>query len=486
MKPATPRLIAIAILTLTWGMPALTPAQEASSSPAPPVELSQNPLNMPGIALEIRLPMGSTSTQQTMNREVFAEVLGDESRWRMTISTRTSSNKNLRPDDAAKQIRQNLQESFSAMRPRGPDRDESFESLAPMLDEVAPIEFHGGIAFRFFLRQPAPSPTVPDTVRGVAVIAIGEGQMLVWDMTAPVDNYAIAKQAMDATLKGLITTDGTLSVPDREFALKTGHALIRDIEPERLRASFNNHGERFYRLYRQPEGSDDQTEIGYRRIRSWAGKRSDVGGKGSISVAEGRIPGYVVQIEARSLDEATQGQAEPIIYDSKGTYFVSEDFTKEAWNLVVVIKRGKHSTTFNEVGARDGFEELLITTATPSGSNESYRHKIQEEGYLPMPLSLILPTILAETKATGDVAFYTYRSDAAAVTFRHDSIRHDTDHPDRYIHNTSVSMDSPRITKEVDAQGKVLREELPDDRYWVETNVKELVKIWRAKGLPMN
>lgn len=486
MKPLNTQRIALAILTLTWGLPGFAVSQETPATPPPLIELSQNPLNMPGIGLEIRLPVGSTSTQQTMNREVFAEVLGEDNLWRLTISSRTSANKNLLPMDAANQIRENLQKSFAALSPTGPDKDENFQSFAQMLDEVTEMKYSGGSAFRFFLRQPAPSPNVPDLARGVAVINMGEGQMLVWDMTAPFDNYAIAKAAMDATLKGIQSADGKLAVPDREFALKTGHALIQGIDPASMREIFKNHGENFYRLYRQPEGTEEQTEIGYRRVRSWAGKRSDVGGKGSISAAEGKVPGYLVEIQARSLDEASQGLPDPIIYDSKGTYFVSEDFTKEAWNLVVIIKRGKQSTTFNEVGARDGFEELLITTATPSGSNESYRHKIQREGYLPMALALILPTILADTEATGDVAFYTYRSDSAAVTFRHDSIRHDTENPDRYIHHTSVSLDSPQITKEVDAEGNVLREELPGDRYWVETDVGTLAKIWRAKGLPMN
>ena len=103
-----------------------------------------------------------------------------------------------------------------------------------------------------------------------------------------------------------------------------------------------------------------------------------------------------------------------------------------------------------------------------------------------MPLSLILHSILTETGATGDVAFYTYRSDASAVTFRHDAIRHDTENPGNFIHSTSVSMDSPRITKEVSPDGDVLREELPGNRVWERTSIDELVKIWRAKGLPMD
>lgn len=485
MKPGKTRLTATLMLTLSWGLPAIGSAQEATTSPQPVVELAQTPLKLPGIGLEIRLPLGSTSTQQSLSREVTAEVLGEDNLWRMTISMRTSSNKNLNPEDAAKQIRQNLQESYGALKPGREDKDENFESFAKVLDDVTEVTFSGGSAHRFFLRQPSPAPNVPDTVRGVAVIGLGEGQMLIWDLTAPIDNYEIAKRALDATIKGLITTVGTLTVPDREIALKTGHALLRGLDRDAMREVFEKHGQQWFRLYRTTE-SAEETEIGYRVVRTWAGKRSDVGSKQFISEAEGRVPGYIVQIEARSLDEATRGQPDQIIYDSKGTYFVSEDFKKEAWNFVLVFKRGDKSTTFNEIGARDGFDELLITTATPSGSNESFRHKIKEEGYLPLPMALVLPSILAKTGATGDVAFYSYRSDESAVAFRHDAIRHDTEHPDRYIHHTSVSLDSPRITKEITADGTIIREELPGDRVWEQTTVDELVKIWRAKGLPMD
>lgn len=486
MKPTPAGLFLILALAAGWVFVPPTSAQGAQSQQPTAVELSQNPLNLPGIGLEIRLPVGSTSTQQSMSREVFADILGQDNRWRMTMSTRTSANANLMPEDAARQIREDLQQAFAATRPAGTDRGQSFQSLAEVLDDVGPVQFAGGVGYRFILRQPANAAEVPDTIRGVAVIGIGPGQMLVWDMTAPKANYALAKAALDATLAGIVAVDGSLTVPDREIALKTGHALIRGIDPTRMRAAFTAHGQRWYRLYRQGENASEDSEIGYRRVRAWAGKRSDVGGVGSISAAEGRIPGLLVQIEARSLDESSPQGPDRIIYDSKGTYFVSEDFTKEVWNLLVVIKQGKQQTTYSEVGARDGFEELLITTATPTGSNEAFRQKINEEGYLPLPLALILPTILAETKATGDVGFYTYRSDASAVTFRHDSIRHDTDAPNRYIHSTSVSVDSPRITKEVDADGTVLREELPGDRVWVQTTIDELSKIWKAKGLPMN
>lgn len=479
-----PALAASLALVLGIFIHSSTSAQQAPLSSTPAVELAETPLNLPGIALEIRLPLGSTSTQQSISREVFADVLGEDSQWRMTISTRTSSNQNLTPQEAVTQIRDNLLESFSVTDVKGNTRT-PHGTFAKTLDDVAPIAFSGGEAFRFLIEQPPTTPEQAATVRGVAVVAIGPGQMLVWDLTAPRANYESAKAALDATLGGLIAVDASLAVPEREVAIKTGHALVRGIAPERMREVFNTHGERWYRLYREAGESESETEIGYRRVRAWAGKRSDVGGKGSLSAAEGKIPGYVVQIEARSLDEGATGP-EQLVYDSKGTYFVSEDYTKEAWNLVVVIKRGKQSTTYTEVGAREGFEELLITTATPTGSNESFRQQIKEEGYLPLPLALILPSVLAETKATGDVAFYTYRSDASAVTFRHDSIRHDTVHPDRFVHQTSVSLDSPRVTKQVDASGLVLREELPGGRVWMPTEVKELARIWRAKGLPMN
>ena len=173
------RSIALTTLVLAASYTFPTLAQTEIGSTSQSVELAEQPLDLPGIGLEIRLPLGSTSTQQTLNREVFAEVLGEDSLWRIQIASKTSSNKKLQAEDAAKQMREDLQKAYGASQPRGVDKDENFQSFATVLDDVAPLQFSGGIAYRFFLRQPAPSPSVPDTVRGVAVIAIGEGQMLV-------------------------------------------------------------------------------------------------------------------------------------------------------------------------------------------------------------------------------------------------------------------------------------------------------------------
>jgi len=453
-------------------------AQEAE--PLPPIEMSQKPLNLPGLGIEIVLPIGSTSKQQRLNREMYADVIGADNNWRLTITSQTSSNTTMGAKDALEQILKNLQKSFSVTKINNPD--EMIGTFARELATIEPIAFSGGQAFRFFLLQPSARDNVPDTVRGVAVIKTGPGQMLVWDMTAPEANYAIAKQALDATLSAIQATGKPLGAMEREIALKTGHRLLRDIPEQRMRDIFNAYGQRWYRLYRE-DAAGNQTEIGYRRIKAWAGTRADLGGlKASDFKAE---PGYLVEIEARMLDEDGVG-TDQLIYDTKGTYFVSEDFKTETWNLMVVVKQGRQSTTFSEVGAREGFKELLVTTSDPAGQSDTNIHSIKETGYLPLATSLILPTLLAETKALGDVAFYTYRSDASAVTFRHDSIRHDPDYEGRWIHRSSVSHDSPQITKFVEADGTIIREELPGGRRWVATTIKDLERIWRTNNLPMN
>ncbi|HED54077.1 MAG TPA: hypothetical protein ENJ00_07735 [Phycisphaerales bacterium] len=482
MNPIRPLILCLSLALCGSAHAGQSAPQPTEQSQTSPIELAQNPLDLPGLGLDIRLPVGSTASSRRISREVFADVIGKDQLWRLTISTRSSADKELGAEKAADQILENLQASFGVSSSSDPN--ETIGTFARVLDPVSPITFKGGTAYRFFLFQPTPDEKAPNTVRGVAVIKVGPGQMLVWDMTAPESNYAQAKAAMDATLAAVTTRDANFEDIDRGISLKAGHELIMGMSPDRMRSVYDSFGERWYRLYQEATEDSPEQEIGYRRVRAWSGVRSDLGGSRAVSGKAGQTPGLLVQIEARTLGDTPPG-GERIIYDSKGTYFMSDDMSQEAWKLVVVIKQGRKSTTYTEVGARDGFEELLVTTADPSGGGDTLKLEIKEDGYLPISAALILPSLLAETGATGDVAFYTYRSDASAVTFRHDSIRHDPDNPGGWIHKTSVSHDSPVIVKYVDPDGSILREELPGGRRWVRTSLQELSKIWRSKRLPM-
>lgn len=454
-------------------------AQDAAPQETTTTELSDSTLNLQGLGIELSLPVGSTSTTHSLSRETKAEILGKDNAWRLTVTTQTSANKELEAKEAAEKILANLQKIYAIDDVQRPDA--VIGTFARIMDPIEKITFKGGEAFRFFIYQPADRPSAPDTVRGVGVVKIGAGQMLVWDMHAPEANYDQAKDALNAMLGSVRTTATPLAFADRKLAIKTGQRLLDSLTDEEMKSIFQNYGERWYRLYETLPDSTEK-EIGYRKIRAWTGHRSELGG---LSARERDEAGYLVEIQARTLGEETSGM-ERVVYDSKGTYFVSEDKAREAWNLVVVIKQGGRNSAFTEVGAREGFEELLVTTDDPSGPGKTLQIDIKEEGYLPMPFSLILPTLLTETEATGDVAFYTYRSDASAVTFRHDAVRHDPDNPGGWIHRSSVSADSPQIVKYLDKTGRIQREELPGDRQWVKTDIQELSRIWRQKNLPMD
>lgn len=471
-------LAALFSLALFWIAAAPAAAQSEPDEPLPPLEMSSNPLKLQGLGIELHLPIGSTSKQERMSRNVKANILGKDDAWLLTLSTQTSSNTAMGAEEALQRIMEDLQKMYGVTKIDDPSQPVG--TFARPLAPIEPISFDGGTAYRFFLHQPSADADKSDTVRGIALIKLAPGQMLVWDMSAPETNYALAKQAMDVTLAAVRTTANPLDAAQREIALKTGQRLIEGISETRMHDLFESFGEHWYRLYRDTENGE--AEIGYRRIKAWAGTRSELGGVDSNAGSE---TGYLVQIEARTLDENSTG-SDRLIYDSKGTYFVSEDFSSESWNLMVVVKQGRKSTTFTEVGAREGFEELMVSTNDPSGRGDTLKLPLKKEGYLPLALSLMLPTLLAETEATGDIAFYTYRSDASAVTFRHDSIRHDTDNPEQWVHRTSVSVDSPQIVKQLENDGSIVREELPGGRFWVPTTVQELTRIWREKRLPMD
>lgn len=471
-----PRLLAAAVaLPLLVGAPVL--AQPSDQSP---IELSGRPFELGSLGVSFNLPVGATATTRRIGTEVQADVIGPDNSYRVSITSRSSSNTELTAQVAAESILLNLKEAYGIED--GDNTGVTIATYAQELRTVEPVTFPGGEAQRFFLQQPA-TANQDDTVRGVAVIDLGRGRMLVWDATSGIDAFETLAPSLDAMLSTVQFENPERRFADRGIAVTAGQRVLDSIGTNTLRSTFENAGERWLRLY-EPAGESDR-EIGYRRVTTWTGTRDEIDPSAGSTVA-GRdpTPGLLVRIEARTLGETNPQTGNQIIYDSRGTYWVSEDLSAETWNLSIAIRDGRRTTTLSEIGAREGFEELIVTAQAPSGRSETTRHRLEGEGYLPLPIALMLPDLLVATQTAGDFGFYAYRSDTSAIAYRSDSLRRDDD-GEGWVLRSRVAPGTPELVKFLNDDGSIRREQLPDGKVWDPIESNELINLWRRKRLPL-
>jgi hypothetical protein len=474
MNPST--LAAACIAALLTGTAS---SQSEHKATDPPVQLTNTPFELSGIGMSFRLPLGATATTRRIANEAEAEIVGPDAAYRITISSRASSNTRLTGQQAAESILTSLAAAYGINDAGDPGR--TIGTLARELRTLEPVAFSGGQAHRFFIQQPA-GPGTDESVRGVAVVDLGQGRMLVWDAQAPADRATTLADTFDAMLGSVAFADPERRFADRGIAIAAGQRVLAEVSPEDLSAIVAAHGERWYRLHDPAAGATDR-EVGYRRVTAWLGPRTDLNASGPRSGEDSSL-GLLVRIEARTLGPRPE-RGTRTTYDSRGTYWVSADLREEAWELTVAVRDADRVTTLGELGARDGDTELVVSTQSPSAPSQSTRHRIDGEGYLPAPMAILLPHLLASTRTAGDFGFYAYRADTSTITYRQDSLRH-AEGAEGWKLTSRVSPESPELARYLDADGRLVKEQLPDGKVWEPIELSRLAELWRAAGLPMD
>lgn len=480
MRPMRPHhsLVAALIGAATLLIPPDSAA--AQNTNQSPIELSSRPFELGSLGVSFNLPVGATATTRRIGTEVQADVVGPDQAYRVSITSRSSANTELTAEAAAESILLNLKEAYGIED--GDATGVTIATFAQELRTVEPVAFAGGQAQRFFLQQPA-TARQDDTVRGVAVIDLGRGRMLVWDATSPINGFETLAPSFDAMLSTVQFENPERRFADRGIAVTAGQRVLDAVTAESLRSLFDSTEERWLRLY-EPAGESDR-EIGYRRVTTWTGTRDEIDpSRRSGSASNDPTPGLLIRIEARTLGEVNPQTNNQIIYDSRGTYWVSEDLQSETWNLSIAIRDGRRTTSLSEIGAREGFEEVIVTAQAPSGRSETTRHRIEGEGYLPLPLALMLPDLLGQTGTAGDFGFYAYRSDTNAIAYRADSLRQNDD-GEGWVLRSRVAPGTPELVKFLNDDGSIRREQLPDGKVWDPIESNELINLWRRKRLPL-
>ncbi len=463
------------------------PKDQAPTPPPPPlpsnpgaVEFGDEPLRIESIGLTMPLPVGSVSQIDSAGNIVGGKIAAKDQRWIIRIASPkgTESMTTAQIGDSALEL---LLESYGIT-----DKDANVLGTRGRLisreppEGSPPILISGKPADRWYVKLP-PLEGRNDLMRGFTVIQAAPGQFLTFELLTTEPEFERSRGIYQTTIAAATIADPRVLAESRVGAITAGLRLFENLGTDAVKEIVAANPERWERLYRpSPTGSaQDEVEVAYRRTRLSIGNRTALGSGGTSG--SDRQEGFVVEIDARLLDGSN-------IIDSRSVYFMSFDREEEAWVLTNALRTAGSASkppVFRETGGRIGKSMTVRVdgTGTPATTTKP---SVRDEGYLNQVETVILPRLLIRHGVTAEFGFYAYQSSANTIRLRRDTLDHPPERPEQWRVTSRPTEDSRPILSFFDSAGRHLRTEMPDGSFWEPTDLKELARLWKSKGLPMD
>jgi hypothetical protein len=449
---------AVLVLALASGAPAWA---QGAQPPAGGVRLSGTPLQVDSMGLTLYAPEGSSAQTSTYGTTTATRIETPEG-IAIAIQSRQSKDGEL----AAKDIGDGVISQMTGARARLMTRNDTL-----IIGELP--------ADRFYLEVAGEDGPV---VRGYTIVRPEAGRFVIFELFTPKAQFERARGVYETTVATARFADMGDVGARRAGAVRAGVSLFESLSASDLDAVVARQGERWERLYSPAKtGSDtDATEHGYRRVRSWVGKRGELSGKKDESAwtEADRQEGYLVQIDALLLETGVR-------IDSQAVYFLSRDRAEEAWTVRMAMRQGETVNRWTETGAR--MKSSMSVRLEQNGSpTDTIRPVIQGDGYISQVESFLLGPIIVHSGIASDFAFYTYQSQANTIRLRTDSAEKSDGPGGQWTLTTVIGETGRPQTSTYRPDGSLVRTALGDGRLWEPVELDRLVRLWRAKGLPMD
>lgn len=460
-------LLASAAGAQTVTKPKPQPAPPTRTEPKPAyTELERDPVRIESIGLTINLPVGATAETIRIADATSTAVVLPAGLGTIVIKQQRTLSEELEAKQAVESIKNQLTRTLG------------FEIIAEQPDLRVGI-WPGS---RFYAKSTRQKD--PDAYRGISIFQLKAQTFLVFDLSVEGDEqrFEEARALYETSIATMDLEEMSNESLKRAAGFKATESLLSSIEFE----DYDNiltgrNGERWERLYTPAKTGEqmDATEHGYRRVRSWAGYRGELTDKDKSDWNDtDRQLGYLVQIDALALETGMR-------IESRSIFYMSLDASEEAWTIRMAIKRDAASQTSTITGARTG-SKLTITTTQGQNAPTVTRPYIPEDGYLTQVQAYLMGPLLIHKDLSGEFASYAYNSASGAVTLRWDIAQRANDDPDSWRITTKTSPESPASTSVYTKEGKIKRVELGIGRRWEPIPLKDLLDLWKRKGLPLD
>lgn len=464
------------------------------------IEMSDEAFRLESAGLTMYLPMGAMAQLSSAGSSVSAKITpkeieaGGAGAWLIEVRTARSRDTAQTPESVAQRVMEQLQASVGVVDRSQRDRagnviEKVVQTRATIIEPIKNVVVRAEQAVferpaaRFYIRIPRDDKS--SLVRGYTVFQTGPGEFVTFDLSTPEPSFATTRAIYEATLATARFTDAAAVSMQRGAAINAGVSFLSRLAAPEYDAAIALLNDRWYRLAKPAATGDDKDaeEIAYRRIRAKRGSRGeiDTGSRREKWTEADREAGIVVRFDARYLQDG-------VVVDVVGSYWMSVDARSEAWSLQQAIRDPKRKTPaiVTETGAREG-DQMSVALSGTGQENRRIKPEVPKVGYITQVQSFLLPTLLAQSQAAGEYAFYVYQSqnELLPISMRRDILTAPTDDSNKWILTTIQTDERPPQVSTFNEKGELQHTVFAAQKLiWTPTTLTKLFDLWKAKGLP--
>jgi len=446
--------------------------------------LSPDPYRIESAGLTFYVPEKAVLKSATAGGEPSYQIMAEDSTWFVDVRTPATSNAALTVVDAGEAALEQLLTRFGEKD----ERTKEVRTIGKLLDKTDRLvtdpnrpDLQG---FRFYVSLPQVGKSV-NIVRGYSLFKVSPTRFVAFELTTPETEFARVRGTYETVVAAARFEDLAAAMSQRGSAIKAGVSLLERVGTTEMKTAIALRHDRLERLYvPAPGGAEsDEREVAYRRIRCHEGQRGELDPtrpKSGWTAADQQV-GYLMQVDARYLDGSAR------IVDMQSLFFMSADRNEEAWSIRQALREGGRVVTTTETGARNGLSMTVKTEVSGVPNPQVFSPRFEGAGYVSQVESYLIPQLLIGARLPATYGFYVYQSRDGRCKLRSDLLEQPADRPGLWKLTTSFA-DDPQKTRQVSLYndaGELIRTELADGMVWEPVELDRLVKLWRAKDLPM-
>jgi hypothetical protein len=416
------------------------------------------------------------------------QIVPENSTWILNIQTPQTTNEAATIQEAMDQTIRLIQGSNAVTNadPKKTPESEYFDNSveAKLIEKTDNLNLPGGAAGRFYIAVPRGDKSYIN--KGYTIFKPTAHQFVVFEFICHDVDFAKLRGAYE-TIVGTANFEKSDSIMlTRGSAIKAGQALLATLSEQDYAAAMGDK-ELWFRLYRPAKSGMkvDDTEIGYKGLKFWKGKRGEINPDKARSkwTKSDQQDGYLAQLRTRVIRENNE------IIDAVSIAFMTADRNEETWMIVTSVKdpNGQESGHATETGARNK-SDIMISKAEARRPAMTLNPPMPPEGYLSQFEWMILPRLLVQKKALVETGFYWWGdyvgADGGSVSFHKCTLTQQGP----LMNLTITARDAAQSqTSTYNEKGEFIRSEFNGGSLvWEPTELAPLKHLWEQKGLPVD
>jgi hypothetical protein len=476
-------------------------------------ELADKPVDIPGLNVSIRLPVGAIaeSSGVGLDSRLNVKSSSDPSKveWLLQAFASVSRDVTLTPATVLDSIIEKRRGGQTAVNPATRRRME-----VRAFDRIDNLIINGHQVSRVYLDVPE-ATNLPTS--GYTVFMPTPGTFVIFQFDCPPGNVATARPIIETALATTTFRDQKVENALRRHGIEEARQFLASLTPEDLAAAMPSEPALFRLFKAGPNTSnaagpvDGDLEVGYQKITLRKGQAGEVSNSDKLKWSrDDREFGLLGKIEARGLvfppgAEALAAEEKPeprAVVDSVSVFWLSNDRRTETGSVINVVKRGEKSDTYVQTFVRRG-ERLTVQSNTPGQEPKSQDYDKLPDGYISRVELLLLPRLVAmkngaaaageEAAGAEPVVFNLYSFDftAGKLAMRRDEFTREVSGDASKAGGWSwlslpyEGQPDRKVEARIDSAGNILTR-VADGVTTQAIEGKALLKLWQDRKLPID